>query len=258
MFSADLSWADPNTEKVGERRERKAKEKGRPESSAAASSKSSSSSLRTSTPVNRELWWTSGLKKAKALKPIKLARPDTGRRSTTPSRKVSLTPSQMLEPETLGGVKDPSLQPSWTYSTCLSRSLPSGASLDPPENEVPELEGDLSSRGTNSDGSRSSSKYISRGHCDIRRLTRLADDRHEELMMERKSPGSVRVIDPVHEVQQLCPGSFIERTTSMSSELVEDEKEPSTPSPFEKRKKRCVTRSTHCVPSDRGQKAILR
>ena len=158
MFSADLSWTDPDTEKVGERRERLAKERERSESSAScAASVKSTTSSRSSIAVDGELWWTSSLRKAKSIKPIRKLnlRPGSSR-SAGHSRSGSGALPATLELDTSGDFKDPSLQPSWTYATCLSPTLPSGAPLDPPEYEVPELEGDFSSRCTNSSGSRSS------------------------------------------------------------------------------------------------------
>ena len=154
MFSADLSWVDPDTEKVGERRERIAKERS---SSSAAPSLRNSISSKSSIPDDRELWWTSGLKKAKGLKPSKKGRPDTSH-STLDTRKASYSLPRTLQHEPSDDLRDPTLQPAWTYSTTLFTTLPSGAPLDPPEHEVPELEGDLSSRCTNSSGSRSSRK----------------------------------------------------------------------------------------------------
>jgi hypothetical protein len=154
MFSADLSWVDPDTEKVGERRERIAKERS---STSAAPSLRNSISSKSSIFDNRELWWTSGLKKAKGLKPSKKGRPDTSH-STPDTRKASNSLPRTLQHEPSDDLRDPTLQPAWTYSTTLSTTLPSGAPLDPPEHEVPELEGDLSSRCTNSSGSRSSRK----------------------------------------------------------------------------------------------------
>ncbi|KAF1840864.1 uncharacterized protein K460DRAFT_398766 [Cucurbitaria berberidis CBS 394.84] len=150
MFSADLSWTDPNTEKIGERRERKARER----STAAASVKTSKSS-RSSISAERELWWTSGLKKARSLKPSML-RPAS---SSSSSQKTVHVIPRKLDKKLAPGFKDPMLQPGWTYSSTLSSMLPSGASLDLPEYEVPELEGDTSSRRTDSTGPRSSSKY---------------------------------------------------------------------------------------------------
>lgn len=152
MFTADLSWSGPNTETVGQRRERKARER----SSATPSIKTSSSS-RSSVNNDRELWWTSGLKKAKGIK-SNILRPASHHsgKSQTPSlitpRKSSLKFTE--------DVRDPTLQPAWTFSNTLSPTLPSGAPLDPPLHDVPELEGDSSSRRTTSTETRDSRKYI--------------------------------------------------------------------------------------------------
>ncbi|KAF2255517.1 hypothetical protein BU26DRAFT_471096 [Trematosphaeria pertusa] len=220
MFAADLSWTEPDTEKVGQRRERIAKERSSP--SAAPSIKSSRSSKTSVTSVadDKELWWTSSLRKAKSIKPNKKGRPGTSRSTGTEhSRKASSSIPRTLEIELPHELRDPTLQPAWTYSSTLSPTLPSGAPLDPPEYEVPELEGDLSSRGTNSTGSRSS----------------------HERQWSVKSPGKVKVIDEVHEVQQLSPRSFIARTTRMSSEAAEPEDIVPVSAPSEKRKKRAYS-----------------
>ncbi|KAF2264589.1 hypothetical protein CC78DRAFT_616740 [Lojkania enalia] len=194
MFSADLSWVDPDVEKVGERRERKAKE--RPSSSAALSIRSSQSS-KSSIPDDKEIWWPASLKKAKQTIPIARPRPETTH-SGHKSRKPSISVPQPIEIEPRD-VRDPTLQPAWTYSTSLHSTLPSGAPIDPPEYEVPELEGDLSSRRTGSSGSRSSN----------------------ERQWGWKSPGKIKIIDEVHEVQQLSPTSYIARTTRLSEESAE-------------------------------------
>ncbi|KAF2176741.1 hypothetical protein K469DRAFT_645200 [Zopfia rhizophila CBS 207.26] len=154
MFSADLSWTDPDTEKVGERRERKARERS---SSSATPSLKSSKSSKSSISVDRELWWPSSLKKAKSVKPSKRLRPDTSR-GIDHARKQSGSMPHSLDLEPPVRMKDPSLQPGWTYSSSLSSTLPSGASLDLPEYEVPELEGDLATRRRNSNASRHSSE----------------------------------------------------------------------------------------------------
>lgn len=161
MFAADLSWTEPDTEKVGERRERIAKERSTPSAAPSVKSSRSSKASVSSIADDRELWWTSNLKKAKSLNPIRKPklRPGTSRSTATQqSRKASSTLPRTVEIEIPNDLRDPSLQPAWTYSSSLSATLPSGAPLDPPEYEVPELEGDYSSRGTNSSGSRSSRK----------------------------------------------------------------------------------------------------
>lgn len=54
-----------------------------------------------------------------------------------------------------------------------------------------------------------------------------------------KTPAKIKVIDEVHEVQQLSPRSFIARTTRRSSEVADLEEETeATPSPKSKKKKK--------------------
>ncbi|KAF1915042.1 hypothetical protein BDU57DRAFT_595683 [Ampelomyces quisqualis] len=151
MFSADLSWSTPNTETVGQRRERKAQER----SSTSGSIRTVSSS-RSSIVVDRDLWWTSGLKKAKGIR-FTILQPSSHHSSNSQRTVHSETNSLELLPEDL---KDPTQQPPWTYASTLSPTLPSGASFDLPVHEVPELEGDLSSRRTNSTEARFSRKRI--------------------------------------------------------------------------------------------------
>ncbi|KAF2833325.1 hypothetical protein CC86DRAFT_415059 [Ophiobolus disseminans] len=142
MFTADLSWSDPNVEKVGERRERKARE----QSSIAGSLKTTTSS-RSSISADRELWWTSGLKKAKVLH-SNIIRPSSKRSNNSP--KVARSLPKKLDLKLQPSLKDPTLQPPWTYATTLSPKLPSGARFDLAIHDVPELEGDNSSRRTTS------------------------------------------------------------------------------------------------------------
>ncbi|KAK7193766.1 hypothetical protein DPSP01_000320 [Paraphaeosphaeria sporulosa] len=195
MFSADLSWTDSSTEKVGERRERKAKERSL--HSTTPSVTSSRSSITSSLADERQLWWTSSLRKAKNFKPNKKARPSTSRSIVTDASRPTSTVLRSIEPESIRELKDPSLQPGWTYSSTLSSNLPSGAPLDPPapEFEVPELEGDLSSRGANSTGSRSS---------------------HERRWSLKPYP-KLHIADEIDEIQPRTPRSFITRTTRRSS-----------------------------------------
>ncbi|KAF1968660.1 hypothetical protein BU23DRAFT_260424 [Bimuria novae-zelandiae CBS 107.79] len=201
MFSADLSWTDPGTEKVGERRERIAKERSL--HSATPSIISSRSSKASSIADNRELWWTSSLRKAKSFRPNKKARPSTARSSATDSSLRTSNGLRFVEPDSSQELRDPSLQPAWTYSSTLSSTLPSGAPLDPPATEcdVPELEGDLSSRGTNSTGSRSS---------------------HERRWSLKPSP-KVKIIDEIDEIHPRSPRSFMTRATRRDSEAAQSE-----------------------------------
>ncbi|KAL6706510.1 hypothetical protein ACN47E_005449 [Coniothyrium glycines] len=142
MFTADLSWSDPTTETVGERRERKARQRA-----TRAASIDTPVSSRSSVSGDNELWWTSGLRKAKSIRP-NILRPSTSR-STGSQQAVSFKP-RLSNFSHARAVRDPALQPGWIYSTTLSPNLPSGIPLDPPLSEVPELEGDASSQYTNS------------------------------------------------------------------------------------------------------------
>jgi hypothetical protein len=150
MFSADLSWTGPDTEKVGERRERKARER-----SSTANSIKTSTSSRSSVVAGRELWWSSGLKKAKGIK-SNILRPSS--HHSTKSQTTIRSDRKKLEIQLPHNLKDPTLQPHWTYASTLSPTLPSGAPFDLPVHEVPELEGDSSSRRTNSTEARFSRK----------------------------------------------------------------------------------------------------
>jgi hypothetical protein len=166
MFSADLSWTDPDAEKVGERRQRIAREREWEHwSPSVASSNHSGKTPRTSIQDDREIWWPSSLKKARSKKPAIKSGPDTSHSkhharsgSTQPVEISSIPLPKTHEIDTSDTIRDPSKQPSCVYSGTLSQPLPSGAPLDPPENEIPELEGDLSSRRTGSTGSGSSRK----------------------------------------------------------------------------------------------------
>ncbi|KAL5120254.1 hypothetical protein ACEQ8H_001812 [Pleosporales sp. CAS-2024a] len=133
MFSADLSWGGPDTETVGERRERKARERA----STAGSIKTSTSS-RSSVVADRDLWWTSGLKKAKSIKSNYL-RPSSEHSSTSQATAQSAKKGK-LGLQTPDSFENPTLQPEWTYT----------APFDSAIDEVPELDGDSSSQRTNS------------------------------------------------------------------------------------------------------------
>jgi hypothetical protein len=208
MFTADLSWTDTGTEKVGERKERIAKEeKARSISSASIHSHKCSQN---SGSTDREAsWWHSSLKKASGVKPTKISLPKGGRDKVGARCPLPLG-REMSKPDM---VRDPTTQPAWTYSASLSPKLPSGASLDPTEYEVPELEGDTSSGRTISSGSRSSRKH----HCrpglseDIKDK---ADDRRWGL----KSPSKMRVMGDLREIRQSSPQSYFANTTEIGSE----------------------------------------
>jgi hypothetical protein len=229
MFAADLSWIEGGSvEKVGERKERKARERSTPslsETPSIRSSRSSRNSVVSSVADDREMWWTTGLKKAKSLRPKKMSRPTTSWSTATHaiqhSRQTSASIPETTEAEGVTSnrkIRDPSLQPSFTYSSTISSRLPSGAPLDPPVHEVPELEGDVSSRYTGSSGESRSSResyqsiverYIAHADC--------VDERQWSL----KGPGRVKVIDEVHEVQQWSPQPFVTRNMGRNIEAAE-------------------------------------
>ena len=161
MFSADLSWTDPDAEKVGERRERIAREREKESLSPVAPSADSGKTSRTSIQNDREIWWPSSLKKAKSKKPTIKSGPDTNQSKHHARQPVEISSISLPKTHEIGTsdtTRDPAKQPSCVYSGTLSQPLPSGAPLDPPGNEIPELEGDFSSRRTDSTGSHSSRK----------------------------------------------------------------------------------------------------
>jgi hypothetical protein len=156
MFATDLQLAK-EAETVGARRERKARER-----SSRAASINTSISSKSSVSTERELWWSAGLKKAKNIKP-RILQPSTG--SSSSSQKTPNTIPKKLDLRLARDFKDPALQPGYTYSSTLSPTLPSGDSLHLQEHEVPELEGDISSRRTGSTLSRFSSKCLASTGC---------------------------------------------------------------------------------------------
>ncbi|KAF1930696.1 uncharacterized protein M421DRAFT_57553 [Didymella exigua CBS 183.55] len=156
MFAADLSWQ--MGESVGQRRERKARERpsGTPSVRTSMTSRSSSSN-------DRQEWWTSGLNKIKAKTSSKSS--GKGRPVTSPSsnsQQTSDPPPLPLVRETIARdrptwdselphhLKEQVPNPAYTFSKSLSPTLPSGGSMDILECDVPELEGDISSRYTHS------------------------------------------------------------------------------------------------------------
>lgn len=162
MFSVDLSWTEASAEKVGERRERIARERSTPSATPSIKSTISSSTSIKSITKDKVLFWTSNVKKAKSLKPIKSARsdrPGTSRSTATShSRKTSNSSPRHIEIDVSHHWRDPALQPAWTYTSSLSPNLPSGQPIESPAYEVPELEGDGSSRGIKSQGAPSPCK----------------------------------------------------------------------------------------------------
>lgn len=115
MFSADLSWNDETTEKVGQRRERRARKRE-------DSISSSTSGSRTGTRKEESTSQTTSFSSIKG----SFRRPSI----TTLSRhqkKPSLAAIDAGLP-----LRDPVQQPDYVYSAKLEPRLPSGASLDPP------------------------------------------------------------------------------------------------------------------------------
>ncbi|KAG9387712.1 hypothetical protein A1F94_000604 [Pyrenophora tritici-repentis] len=129
MFATEL-LLEQETETFGARKERKAR--------------------RGSDSTEREQWWSASLKKAKSIKP-KILRPSTSK--TTASQKTINAVTQNLDSQLALHFKDPVLQPSWTYTSSLSSTLPSGDSLHS-KDQLSELDGDISSRRTDSTRSR--------------------------------------------------------------------------------------------------------
>jgi hypothetical protein len=221
MFSADLSWTESNVEKVGERRDRKARER----SSTAGSIKTSSSS-RSSESADRELWWTSGLKKAKGLQSSVL-RPSSNRSSSN-SQSTTHFVSKKLALKFPQGLKDPTLQPSWTYATTLSPTLPSGAPFDLPVQEVPELEGDRSSRRTTSTEARFSREQPTVIGLEEKKLTIVPD----EPQLLPQTPWKVDTIKEEN-LELADPSSSRRREANSTATDRADAESPS--SPYDKR-----------------------
>lgn len=156
MFATDLPL-EREAETVGARRERKAKERtGRPPSTGTSNTSRSSAGSFTN---ERELWWTASLKKAKIIKP-KILRPSSVQSGS--SRTTAVTVPGTLATQKSREFKDPALQPAWTYTSSFATTLPSGNTfqLEQQQHQVQELEGDNSSRQTNSTVSRFSRKLL--------------------------------------------------------------------------------------------------
>lgn len=153
MFATDLPL-EKEPETFGARRERKAKERSVRSPSIGASTTSRSS--RGSASTERDAWWPTSLKKANIIKPkIKRSPSSSSQSSQKTFRNVPAT----LDMKKAREFKDPALQPSWTYTSSLSGTLPSGNSLHLDEyHQISELEGDNSSRQSSSISSHASSK----------------------------------------------------------------------------------------------------
>ena len=153
MFATDLPL-EKEPETFGSRRERKARERSVRTPSIDTSNASRSS--RGSLSVERDLWWPASLKKAHAVKQ-KISRPSSDH--TEASHKTLRTAPGTLDLTNISEFKDPALQPGWTYTGSLSATLPSGKPLHLDEyHQVSELEGDTSSRQSNSTSSHFSCK----------------------------------------------------------------------------------------------------
>lgn len=125
MFTADLSWTDPTDEKVGQRKERKSKENSFPPKT--PSIKSSKSSTQES--VWRPSFKITRLRSTKAVTTEKA----NGSHETYQNKKLPKLPPQPLD----FSLKDPTLQPAWSFSSTLSPSLRSGTSIGLPGSTIP-------------------------------------------------------------------------------------------------------------------------
>ncbi|KAJ8114512.1 hypothetical protein OPT61_g3627 [Boeremia exigua] len=156
MFAADLSWQVG--ESVGQRKERKARER-----SSGTPSVRTSTTSRSSSSTDRQEWWAAGLTKIKAKASSKSSsqrRPSTSpipnpqQRSDLPQlAPVCETVARDFptwELEFPNHLQDSAPKPAYMVSKSLSPTLPSGGSMDLFECDVPELEGDISSRYTHS------------------------------------------------------------------------------------------------------------
>ncbi|KAI4924601.1 hypothetical protein J4E85_007717 [Alternaria conjuncta] len=207
MFATDLPL-DQEAESVGARRERKTKERSIRSNSIHTSRTSTSSANSGST--DREQWWSSGLKKAKSIKP-RILRPSTGQ--TTDSQRTAKTVPAELDLTRTHKLKDPALHPSWTYTGTIPAKLPSGDSLHPQQDEVPELEGEKSSRKTDSTRSR------------------VSHDRKRSV----RTPPVVDSSDDATQASRVSPRSFVTSRTRASSETPEDRSAPPMSMPGAKR-----------------------
>jgi len=225
MFAAELIL-EQEVETFGARKQRKARQRSVTGSSTNTSIGSQSS--RSSESTEREQWWSASLKKkAKGIKP-KILRPSTSK--STASEKTINAVTQNLDSQLALHFKDPVLQPSWTYTSSLSPTLPSGDSLHS-KDQVQELDGDRSSRRTGSTRSRISSKSPS-----IRRPSPCADynlvDDHREVY----TPATVDSRDDSAYSQRVSPTSFATSRTRPGSATPENDGSASTPCPVVKSK----------------------
>lgn len=160
MFTADLSWTDAGAEKIGERKERIARERSLYSPSVYSYRSSSRAS---SIADDRELWWASGFRKAKSLTPMRQVRPSTSRSAVTGISQSRRTSSSLrfitssLDQES----QDPPPEPDLTYASTLPPNVTAGELLYLSNLEfgASGSEGDRSSRGTTSSGSLSSREH---------------------------------------------------------------------------------------------------
>lgn len=214
MFTADLSWTEAGTETVGQRRERKSRER-----SSTANSVATSTSPRSSLNGERErdLWWSSGLRKARTLKPC-LRRPSSARSST--SQRTVKTVDQVPNGAPADNLRSIHLQPTWPFSNQPSPGPTTGNSIDLSIHEVPELEGDNSSRRTDSTEPRISRESDLSMVCEVPYLTKRVDERRWEvntptkidIFVEGQPPPSPR-----------SPDSFVTGRTRATSVATERE-----------------------------------
>ena len=125
MFSADLSWTDNTTEKVGQRRQRRAnKREGSIPSSTSGSKKDGKKSS------HRDKSSPGSITKTISFSSVKdsMRRPSTA--TSAPHRNPSATIPELVGPHT--DFKDPAAQPDYTYAAKLGSRLPSGAILESP------------------------------------------------------------------------------------------------------------------------------
>ena len=149
MFTADLSWTDPTDETVGQRKERKSKENPFPPKTP---------SIKSSKSSTQESVWRSPFKKTRSTSTkIVKAEKANGSHETHQNKKLAKLPPQPLD----FSLKDPTIQPTWTFSSTLTPSLPSGASISLPGSIIPDL--DCESWSSNSRKSNSSRSCYSSG-----------------------------------------------------------------------------------------------
>jgi hypothetical protein len=229
MFAADLSWQVG--ESVGQRKERKARERssGTPSVRTSVTSRSSSS-------TDRQEWWTAGLNKIKAKSSSKSSvkgRPVTSPSSSSqqrydppplrPVRETITRDFPTWELELPNHLKEPAPKPAYTFSKSLSPNLPSGGSMDILESDVPELEGDISSRYTHSIVSVSSRTYFQPGKA-LLQADLHAGDHHWEV---RTPPAdAMSGFDGVHAYDPYSLASIDTRTSFGSREQQESTAAP--------------------------------